>query len=1194
MKRRIASIFLTLVLALTMLPVQVLAEDTAYTVGEDAAVSARAGSGTGGGICIPPAGTELKADNIDSYLANGLGDGVYTLAEDVTITGVLLVTGDATVDLNGHVLRYDDTAASNSIFRVTSGSTLTLDDSDPTAAHTDTALPTGGLITGGRGYRYDGGGNGQHFYIHYGGGVYVEADASFVLEGGTIYACGIQSGAYTAFGGGIYAEGGSVTIRGGAIRNCVVSGSFSSGGGICLKYRDDGRISFTMTGGTIAGCSAAFGGGIEVSRGNVRITGGSIESCTADERGGGLLVEDNANGQMPVLDAAISGCEAKDGGGVALIGFAHLELRENARITGCTATGNGAAVYMDIGSTYTVNYPGSFLYANGGRVEGTVYVGPNGMDQDGNIKATNAIDHTDGQPTTVFTGDVSCGGDIRGGIFYGRVTVTDSADDMGTAWKKFCGNISGGTFYGPVTTECHVSGGTYYGGLTMNKNARLSGQPIDTGDVINDTTNTPEPNVTPAVVTYRDGDAEYAKQLVRRGTKVTAPDDPQKDGWTFVAWLNGGGAIYHFNSSIYGDVTFTAKWRKALSSGTGTEQDPYRISTAEELGLFRDTVNGDGGRGQNTACAVVTADIDLQNQLWTPIGNGQYPYGGTFDGGGHTIKNLNVNSSANHAGLFGNAHNAVFKDLTVAGSVTINSGYAGGLLGSGTGTLTITNCINTAAVTSGEVAGGLVGIFGDADNDLAITGCANFGTVTAELLSAGIIGQADGHGLISDCYNAGKVKILRSKGFTYLGGIAGWITVLGNDAAKTLTLRNCYSVGALTAPDTEDIGGLVAYITDSGSKDKSRYRVENCYYLNTTAELAAASGNEDKYTAVGEVASRHAVRFGDGTVLAALIAGRAAGEHPWNSRCQYLASVNRTIPVFADQNGDEHTHQVSTKWEGDETGHWKACACGWPEEITLHHIMDDGDCTTPETCTECGYVIAGNPAHIWGSTAFSNGDGTHARRCTVCLMGRMVEPCTDADKDHRCDVCGAALSQCADANKDHKCDYCGKIISNHTDADKDHVCDYCGKTTSNHTDADKDHVCDYCGKTISNHTGGTATCTAQAVCTYCGGSYGALDPDNHSALRHVTSRAATRDRDGRIEHWRCDGCGRYFSDAAATLPIARGETVLPRLGDTASAAPVQSAATGDSGVALWLVLLTGSAAAAAVTVCGGKKRRGTR
>lgn len=512
MKKRILSILLMCCMVLTLLPVQALAEDSAYTVGEDTSVSARALAGT--------AGTKLKADNIDTYLANGLGDGVYTLAEDVTISGTLRVTGDATVDLNGHVLRFDQSAQPDSIFRVTSGSTLTLTDSAPTASHSDASLPAGGLITGGKGYRYDGGGGGYHIYYYYGGGVYVEAGASFELAGGTIYACGVQSGANAAYGGGIYAEGGSVTMTGGAIRNCAVSADYGASGGAI--YAKAGSV--TMSGGVISGCSAMDGGGILTSGCTVRITGGRIENCKASERGGGLYIGDHAD-QISVLDAAISGCEAKRGGGVALMGFAELELGENARITGCTAT-NGAAVYMDLGSTFTVNHPGCFLYANGGRVEGTVYVGTNKIGTTNNyldsVKATDAIDHTDGKPTTVFTGDVSCEGDIRGGIFHGSVTVTDSNGNMGTAWEKFCGNLSGGTFYGPVTTECHVSGGTYYRGLTMNKNAKLSGQPIDTGDVINDTTNTPEPNVTPATVTYAYGalGGTYATQIVQAARKL--------------------------------------------------------------------------------------------------------------------------------------------------------------------------------------------------------------------------------------------------------------------------------------------------------------------------------------------------------------------------------------------------------------------------------------------------------------------------------------------------------------------------------------------------------------------------------------------------------------------------------------------------------------------------------------------------
>lgn len=564
MKKRILSILLMCCMVLTLLPVQALAEDSAYTVGEDTSVSARALAGT--------AGTKLKADNIDAYVANGLGSGVYTLAEDVTISGTLRVTGEAAVDLNGHVLRYAETANPDSIFRVEAGKTLTMTDSCPEAEHEDETLPAGGLITGGKGYRYDGGGGGYHIYYYYGGGVYVETGASFVLAGGTIYACGVQSGANVPFGGGIYAEGGSVTMTGGAIRNCVLSANNGANGGGVYIYSG---ASFTMEGGVIAGCSAMSGGGISASGGTVRITGGRIENCKASKRGGGLFVNGHTNGPVSVLDTVISGCEAENGGGVALIAFAELELGENARITGCTATEKddteagaieyGAAIYMDLDSTYTVNYPGCFLYANGGRVEGTVYVGTNKIGTKNNyldsVKATNAIDHTDGKPTTVFTGDVSCEGDIRGGIFHGSVTVTDSNGNMGTAWEKFCGNISGGTFYGPVTTECHVSGGTFYRGLTMNKKAKLSGKPMNTGTVINDKTNKPDPNGTPVTVTYEYGklDGIYAKQIVQAGETAIRPDDPTKTGYIFAGWYLGPDA-YDFTGTVRANLTLTAKW----------------------------------------------------------------------------------------------------------------------------------------------------------------------------------------------------------------------------------------------------------------------------------------------------------------------------------------------------------------------------------------------------------------------------------------------------------------------------------------------------------------------------------------------------------------------------------------------------------------------------------------------------------
>ena len=519
----------------------------------------------------------LKAQEVSSEqgLTDALADsanGVVRLTADITITAGLKITRDVTVDLNGHVLRYDETANPDSIFRVKAGK-LTLTDSCPEAEHEDKTLPAGGLITGGKGFKYDNGA-GQS-YTYYGGGVYVETGASFVLAGGTIYACGVQSGAQSAYGGGIYADGGSVTMSGGAIRSCAVSADYGASGGAI--YAKAGSV--TMSGGVISGCSAKDGGGILTSGCTVRITGGRIENCKASGCGGGLFVSGHTNGPVSVLDTVISGCEAKRGGGLALIAFAELELGENARITGCKAAKKddteagaieyGAAVYTDLNNPLIFNYPGNFLYANGGRVEGTVYVGTNKIGTKNNyvdfVKATNAIDHTDGKPTTVFTGDVSCEGDIRGGIFHGSVTVTDPNGNMADTSKynywKFCGNLSGGSFYKPVRTECHVSGGTYYGGLTMGETAKLSGKPMNTGDAINDTTNTPEPNVTPATVTYAYGalGGTYATQIVQAGEEAIEPDVPSRQGYQFTDWYLDD-TKYDFNTAVTGNMTLTAKW----------------------------------------------------------------------------------------------------------------------------------------------------------------------------------------------------------------------------------------------------------------------------------------------------------------------------------------------------------------------------------------------------------------------------------------------------------------------------------------------------------------------------------------------------------------------------------------------------------------------------------------------------------
>ena len=193
-------------------------------------------------------------------------------------------------------------------------------------------------------------------------------------------------------------------------------------------------------------------------------------------------------------------------------------------------------------------------------------------------------------------------------------------------------------------------------------------------------------------------------------------------------------------------------------------------------------------------------------------------------------------------------------------------------------------------------------------------------------------------------------------------------------------------------------------------------------------------------------------------------------------------------------------------------------------------------------------TVTVNDGHTFGEWT-SNGDGTHTRQCTA-------DGCTE----------GVETDNCIDEDKNHICDICGNIISNHEDANKDHVCDYCDKVISNHEDANKDHVCDYCGKVITNHAGGKETCRDKAVCEVCGKSYGKLDPNNHTDLKHFPAKAATEDSEGNIEYWYCSGCNKYYRGKDGTKEIAKADTVTAKL--------PKSPPTGDnSNLMLWIALL---------------------
>ena len=134
--------------------------------------------------------------------------------------------------------------------------------------------------------------------------------------------------------------------------------------------------------------------------------------------------------------------------------------------------------------------------------------------------------------------------------------------------------------------------------------------------------------------------------------------------------------------------------------------------------------------------------------------------------------------------------------------------------------------------------------------------------------------------------------------------------------------------------------------------------------------------------------------------------------------------------------------------------------------------------------------------------------------------------------------------------------------------------------------------------TIQNdHSGGKATCKDKAKCEFCGESYGELNVNNHSDLKHFSAVAATKTAEGNIEYWYCSGCKKYYKDAAATQEIKQADTVTAkRPSGTIIPGADKSPQTGDnSNLLLWIALLfISGGAVTATTVYGRKKKRSVK
>ena len=227
-------------------------------------------------------------------------------------------------------------------------------------------------------------------------------------------------------------------------------------------------------------------------------------------------------------------------------------------------------------------------------------------------------------------------------------------------------------------------------------------------------------------------------------------------------------------------------------------------------------------------------------------------------------------------------------------------------------------------------------------------------------------------------------------------------------------------------------------------------------------------------------------------------------------------------------------------WTSNHDGtHTGICSRNASHTVTEACSGGSAYCMERAVCEKCKTEYGGLGGHIFGSD-WKCDNTYHWHECSGCKGVDSKVLHADNDKDHRCDACYHLLGTCADNNNDHKCDVCGKQLSE------------CA-------DNNNDHLCDTCCKKLTEHAGGTATCTARAVCDICGKEYGELIPHSFTAentdAKYLKTAATCTAK--AVYYKSCAVCG-----AVGTETFEYGE-MLPHsfTAETADAKYLKTAAT---------------------------------
>ena len=868
--------------------------------------------------------------------------------------------------------------------------------------------------------------------------------------------------------GGSNASGGSIrigaytnaTLYGGTLTGNTVSGD---GGAVSVTGRNSG---FTMQGGTITGNSASAGGGIHATSGSVTINGGVISNNRATNNGGGIYASSGAKfhlnggeiqnnvateagggvycsnlysqntGRCEFYGGTISGNTAKQGGG-AYVRVCYIGYR-NCRITDNTAAEAGGGLYLFPFASEKRIYMGN-VYGSSGTIAPYIY--------DNTVNsAQNNLYLSDPDTQIVFTARINTDADAKLGVYFTGITQNGASVLLNSLLIEK-------DFQAKMYLDRIFCDNPEYGHLEMqNDNGYYNLYLINTASAVK--------------VTF---DPNGGTLSAGEESKLVQPDSP------YGSLPTPTRADYRF------DGWFTEK-----DGGTKVEETTIMSSRAAHTLYAHWTFlhkhcicGGDVTAGDHTSHS------DVTYQKW--------------DGKSSSI------SYTNNV-----AHVYLTENAQISDSIFVQNGK------------TLYLCLNGKEYAKPSDVSTQRKFIVTGGGHLILCDCVGTGSINC--------GKSDGGG--------GCVYLNSSTMDMYGGKFTGSSAALGGAIAVVHSTLNLYG-GEISGNTASEKGGAVyvesGTVNISGKpvvKDNTVSSQPNNIYLPTGKAVSITGSMADgAEVGITTESTAYPVVFSnawktDYSEYFFADSANAHVEYNDDERLQLAAGA----PVM-------HTHDWATRWSSNSTHHWHECTAegctitdnSQKDGYAEHSGTDDNNCTTAVTC-ECGYEIkAAKAEHNW--SVWSHNTTTHTHSCQNEGCGTTeTKDCTGGTATCTaqavCEVCGGAygelaahsfteetaaeqyLKSAATCTKKavyyKSCSVCGLSSKGTTDEATFTSGNILGHDWGKWTANDNGTHTRVCSRDAShtetgNCHGGTATCTAKAVCETCGSEYGEMKAHDFTA-----------------------------------------------------------------------------------------------